>query len=82
MYAVIRDEAVLVEALKLARGCYQRNILLGHEAVSGSTLRGRARNYSGRYKQSACAILGRCKAAGLPIGEMIGEHNKRLVVIG
>ncbi len=82
MYAIIKDKRVLKKALALARGSYQRNILLGHESLSGATLRGKARDYSGRYKDSARSIMKRCQAAGLPVYEVVAEHNKRVVVIG
>lgn len=82
MYAVINDQSVLEQALKLSRGCYQSAILTGSEALSGATLRGTAKKYSDRYKASAKSIIHRCQSAGLPVREEIGNHNKRLVVIG
>jgi hypothetical protein len=82
MFSEIKDENVLGAALELARGSYQRNILLGHESLSGSTLRGRARNYSGRYKYSAQAVISRCQKSGLAVQECRGPHGKRIVVIG
>jgi hypothetical protein len=69
-------------ALKLAKGNYQRNILLGYEAISGATLRGRARSYCGRYRRSAENLIRRCLENNLPIKEVVGEHNKRIIVIG
>lgn len=82
MYAIIHDQSALESALRLARGCYQRAILTGSEAISGATLRGRAKQYAGRYADSARAILRRCQSAGLPVREERGPHGKRLVVIG
>ena len=81
-YSICNDDTVLTQALALCRGRYQRNILLGTEALSGSTLRGKAREYGGRYRASAASILVRCQQAGLAVREEIGSHGKRLVVIG
>lgn len=81
-FSVVNDEQVLQSALALCRGVYQREILLGRQALSGSTLRGKARNYKYRYQQSAQSILARCRAAGLPVRETAGRNGKRLVLIG
>lgn len=81
-YAVIHDQTVLEAALGLCRGSYQRNILLGREALSGATLKGKAKQYGGRYKASAASIIAKCQRAGLPVREESGPHGKRLVVIG
>jgi hypothetical protein len=81
-YAIHRDAQQVELALDQARGSYQRNLLIGREAISGSTLRGRARHYAARYKRSADHLIARCRAAGVRIAEERGEHNKRLLVIG
>ena len=78
----IRSEKALHEAMEQARGCYQRDLLQGYENLSGSTLRGRARDYSARYAESRANLLTRVKAAGVAVSERIGEHNKRILVIG
>lgn len=78
-YSIIKSEDGLKEALGLARGCYQRNLLKGREAISGATLRGTAKQYSGRYKASATNLLKRC---GKLVKEKIGKNNKRLLIIG
>lgn len=82
MWSDIKDPAIYDEAVKLARGSYQRDILAGREALSGATLRGAAKNYSGRYRASAANLLKRCQEAGLPVREEIRAHGKRVVVIG
>jgi hypothetical protein len=81
-YSIIHDTAVLDQALALCRGRYQRNILLGNESLSGSTLSGKAKTYGGRYKASAASILRKCQQAGLAVREETGRHGKRLVVVG
>lgn len=82
MYAIINDQDVLIQALRLVRGCYQAAILTGSEALSGATLRGAAKRYSDRYAVSAANLLRRCQQAGLAVREQRGPHNKRMVVIG
>lgn len=82
MYAEVRDAKQLELALEQARGCYQYNLLMGHESLSGVTLRGKAKQYSARYKQSRENLLSRCEAAGVAISEKRGDHNKRILVIG
>ena len=42
-----------------ARGCYQRELLRGTEGWSGSTLRGKAARYGGRYAASRRGLLNR-----------------------
>lgn len=59
-------QACFTAALKLARGYYQRNVLLGRETLSGAGLQGRAAEYGARYKKSRCGLLTRCRRAGLP----------------
>lgn len=46
-------------ALKLARGSYQRALIYGTESWSGSTLRGKAREYGARYAKSRRALIER-----------------------
>jgi hypothetical protein len=82
MYAEIRNPAELEKALQLSNGCYQSAILTGSEALSGATLRGKAKRYGDRYARSAASILARCQSAGLAVRESRGLHNKRIVVIG
>jgi hypothetical protein len=82
MWTEIKNERALEQALKLARGSYQRSILLGAEALSGSTLTGKAREYASRYHRSREALLARMTEAGVPWCERRGDHNRRVLVIG
>ncbi len=75
------DEARVL-ALRHARGCYQQGILYGSYSLSGADLRGRAKDYAGRYATSRNNLLKRIKEAGIPIKEVWGEHNKRVLVFG
>jgi len=81
-FLIVIDLDAQSKALDLARGCYQWGILTGRENLSGSSLRGKARNYSGHYSLSAGRLLSRCRAAGIPIDEVVGPHNRRVLVIG
>ncbi len=63
------------QALKLARGSYQRNLILGHETLGGSTLRGKAKTYSGRYNQSARNLIARLKANGIDYKINLGPRG-------
>lgn len=81
-YIVIKDPLAHERALSLARGDYQRGLLLGTEAMSGATLKGRARSYGARYAQSRAGLIARLRAAGIPVVEVRGKHGKRQLVIG
>jgi len=37
------------ELVALAKGSYQRDLILGHETWSGSSLKGKASEYGSRY---------------------------------
>lgn len=79
---IINDQSALTAALKLARGSYQRGIIHGHYALSGADLKGKAKKYGGHYARSRGAVLARVRAAGIKVGEIVGSHNKRILVIG
>lgn len=52
-------------AFSLARGRYQRAIARGEAALSGSDLRGKARDWSVNYHRSRVAFLSRVREAGI-----------------
>ena len=81
-YVEIRDPAALDEALELAKGSYQRDLLLGYESLSGATLRGTAKNWGARYAESRANLLSRIRQAGIAVSERTGDHGKRILVIG
>jgi transposase InsO family protein len=68
-------------AMGVARGAYQKNILQGYESLSGSTLRGKAARWIGRYRQSSEMLLYRVRAAGVVVDERKGKHGKRILVL-
>ena len=68
-------------ALRAARGCYQEAIILGREALSGATLRGKARSYAARYAASRRNLLGRLPSVGVRVTERRDAHGKRVLVL-
>ena len=44
-------------ALKLCKGTYQRSLVEGHDTLGQSSLHGKAKQYSGKYHQSALSLL-------------------------
>jgi hypothetical protein len=81
-WTLVLDDAALDAALELARGSYQEGLLLGRESLSGSTLRGEARRWSGRYAESRRSLLGRMSDAGIAWCEATGPHGRRVLVVG
>lgn len=78
----IADEDAHGRALELARGAYQEALLSGGQALSGSTLRGKARYYGAQYAVSRRRLLARLTANGVPWSEERGPHGRRVLVIG
>jgi len=78
----VRDEEALERALALCKGEYQRNLVLGYESLSGSTLRGRASNWNSKYASSRDNLLQRLRESGVPVSERREDHNRRILVIG
>jgi hypothetical protein len=75
------DPSLQAKALKLAKGDYQRSLLCGSEAWSGSTLRGSARTSHGAsYYRSRNAVLERLTAAGIPHRFETIDRRKVLIV--
>ena len=80
-WAVYDNEEVLARALALARGIYQRLLVLGYASLSGSTLRGRAKVFGLHYRRSARSLLARLRAAGLASEVRTRPHGRRVLVI-
>lgn len=81
-YSIVKNEKEFARAMALCKGSYQVGILTGREALSGATLKGKAKSYGGRYAQSAKNLLSRMTDNGISWHEEIGPHNKRILVIG
>lgn len=75
----VKSEKALDRALALAQGDYQRNLIMGYENVSGSSLRGSAKNWGGKYAASRKALFHRLEAAGVPYS--IEKRDRRLVLV-
>ena len=58
-----KTEPLLKQALKLARGAYQRALIEGDETWSGSSLKGKAKKWSSKYARSRKELLARLMAA-------------------
>jgi hypothetical protein len=69
-------------ALALCRGTYQRDLVLGCESLSGSTLKGAAKKFGGKYARSRADLLARMTAGGVKWSEEKGERGARILVIG
>jgi len=75
------SSVALDKALTVAKGAYQRNLLLGIESLSGSTLKGKARQYGARYAESRRNLLARVRAAGVVVSEERASRNRRILVL-
>ena len=51
-WVIVTSQKDYAKACALAKGSYQQGLLDGRENLSGSTLRGKAKQYGGRYAQS------------------------------
>ena len=81
-YVVILDDEAFEKAWKLTRGKFQRNLLRGIETLSLASLRGKASNYSSKYRQSINNLLSRLDDNGINWSEERGPFNRRILVIG
>lgn len=81
----IVDPAIEDIALAHCRGSYQRGLVLGVEALSGSTLRGEAAKWGMRYRDSAEALLARLQSdprLGVFEASFLHDHRiKRMLVV-
>lgn len=62
-------------AFNVAKGDYQLNLLRGVEAWNGSTLKGKARNYSGRYAASRANLRARLEALKISVDIIPGPRG-------
>ena len=82
MWSKIKDWDAYYAAMTLCRGCYQRALIDGNEALSGSTLKGAAGNFRGRYRTSRLNLLARLTNAGIKWDVEIQDHNRKVLVLG
>jgi len=69
-------------ALKLCKGSYQHDLIMGHQALSGADLRGMAQKYAAGYARSRRAIQIAMCEAGIPFNVGVGEHGTTFLVFG
>lgn len=83
MWSKVSSKEIEAAALDCCRGSYQRDVVLGRENLSGSTLVGRAAAlYGGRYARSRRNLLKRLRQRGIAVGEVRGPHNRRILTLG
>ena len=82
VWSLVLNRYSYSSALELTKGCYQEDLINGRHALSGSTLKGEAKNWSARYAASRKALLNRLSRANVAHCEGIGPHNRRVLVIG
>lgn len=80
MYTIYTDTALFDRAIALAKGNYQDSLLRGSEAWSGSTLRGKANQWAGRYAASRSSLLARLSAEGIKFRFELQDRRKVLVI--
>lgn len=77
----IAPSAARAVALSLCRGSYQEQIVTGRARLSGADLRGKAGRYGAKYARSRATIIGRMRAAGIPVSERKAAHGRRVLTI-
>jgi hypothetical protein len=68
------------QAAQLAQGDYQERVVRGTAALSGSDLKGTARDYGARYKASRARVLAAVSNAGIPVA-VIRRSRGRLELL-
>lgn len=68
-------------AFDCATGDYQFHVLTGLSSWSGSDLKGKAKQYAGKYRASRETLLGKLREAGLSVERTTGERGKISVVV-
>lgn len=69
-------------AFSCARGHYQASLLADDASWAGSDLRGNAKLYATKYRDSRIGLLGRMREHGdLAVEQTSGPHNRSVVVI-
>ena len=80
MFTIYADNSLYSLASDLAKGNYQQSLLAGSEAWSGSTLRGKAKQYGASYARSRASLLARLTAAGIKHRFETIERRKVLMI--
>lgn len=82
MCTIFLSKDAFKRADKLARGRYQTDLLRSNACWSGADLRGKAREYAGRYAVSRENLLYRLTQNGLPNQTVYLKHNRKTVLVG
>lgn len=61
----------------LAKGCYQYQLLMGDERWSGAGLKGKAKQWSLRYRRSRDALVQRLRDNGYEVNFVLLKRHKR-----
>jgi hypothetical protein len=78
IWTTVSDDALLA-ALACCRGSYQRELILGAQAWSGSTLVGKAASYGSHYKESREHLIRRLRGGGLTVEFARVGRGRRIV---
>jgi hypothetical protein len=81
-FPALTADGALQLALAQAKGCYQRNLLLGYEALSGAGLKGKANKWAMVYARSRANLLARCRVEAICFEECLTRSGKRVLVFG
>lgn len=77
------NKEVEAKALEIAgKNCFQRDLILGYERLSLSTLKGKALRWKLGYVRSRDNLFAKLWQAGIPVGEATGPKGHRLLVLG
>lgn len=79
---IVLDQEAYERACNLAKGSYQHGVVSGHESLSGSSLKGKAKNYGGTYARSRASLLANLREAGVPFFEITVDRGRRVLVFG
>jgi len=81
MTTIFFDKNDYNQALKLARGCYQKGLIRGTYGWSGADLAGNAKHWSSRYALSRNNLLSRL-SKNFEIYRITGKHGKIYMFVG
>lgn len=78
-WTIYENGASYKDVAKYSKGSYQTAVLQGYEATSGSTLRGKAKRYALRYRESRMSLGARLHAAGYLVERR--KVGRRIVLV-
>lgn len=75
------DEQIFQRVFPLARGNYQRELLLGRRRWSGADLQGKAREFASKYAASRKHLIARIRGFGYKAEFIKQMHGRKVLVI-